>query len=373
MFKPKFMYTKYSRFACFAALVLLLAACKKEGQQYFIQPGSFPANGLTASSANVVLTAARENDTAVKFSWPAASFGDKLVVAYTLQLDVPSDTSGAAAWSKAKNFSAGNNVLSYGFVAKSLNDLLTTMALPAGTASKVVVRVKSDVPQYNGSASTVPSAYSNTVTIQVTPYSVSLYIPGAYQNWDPSTAPLLNPVAGKPGLYEAYENITGTGIQYFKYTNAPDWNHTNYGDGGNSKLSTDGNAAGLSVPDGGYYELTANMNTNTWTATKTTWGIIGDATPGGWDKDTQLSYDAIKQVWTLKANMKASGSFKFRANNAWVIDFGVDSNGNLAYADNPFFGYNSSIGNLSVPADGNYTITLDLHISGKYVFSLVKN
>lgn len=366
------MYKIYNRFAC-ALFVLLLVACKKEGQQYYISTGSFPANGLTASSAGIVLAAARENDTAVKFTWPAAAFGDKPVVAYTLQLDIASDTGGATAWSKAKSFVVGNNVLSYSFVAKNFNNLLNTMALPVGTASGIAARIKADVPQYNGSASTVASAYSNTLALKVTPYSLSLYIPGAYQNWDPSTAPLLNPVNGKAGLYEAYENITGSGIQYFKYTNAPDWNHTNYGDGGNGTLSTDGNAAGLSVPDAGYYELTANMNTNTWTATKTTWGILGDATPGGWDKDTQLSYDAAKQVWTVKANMKANGSFKFRANNAWTIDFGVDSNGNLTYADNPFFGYNSAVGNLSVPADGNYTITLDLHISGKYTYSLVKN
>jgi len=209
--------------------------------------------------------------------------------------------------------------------------------------------------------------------MQVTPYSLSLYIPGAYQGWDPSSAPLLNPVEGKAGLYEAYVYMPGSGQQYFKYTNAPDWNHTNYGDGGTGAFSTDGNAGGLSVPDSGYYELTANLNNNTWTATKTTWAIIGDATPGGWSADTQMSYDVTNQVWKVTADMKHNGAFKFRANNAWAIDFGVDSNGNLAYADNPFFGYNSSLNALSVPEDGNYTITLDLHISGKYTYSIVKN
>ena len=361
-----------SCFLCLACIVVL-ASCNKEGDQFNIKDGSFPANGLTASASSVVLTQAKENDSAVKFTWPAADFGQKPIVAYTLQLDLPADTGGTKPWGNAKNFTVGNNLLTYSFIAKDMNSLLNTMALPAGTASKIAVRIKSDVPQYNGSASSIASAYSNTVVIQATPYSLSLYIPGAYQNWDPSTAPLLNPVNGRAGLYEAYENITGTGIQYFKYTNAPDWNHINYGDGGNGTFSTDGNAGGLSVPDGGYYELTANTNTNTWTATRIVWGIIGDATPGGWDSDTKMTYDAVNQVWKLTAKMVHNGSFKFRANSAWTIDFGVDSNGNLAYADNPFFGYNASIGNLSVPTDGTYTITLDLHISGKYVYSLVKN
>jgi hypothetical protein len=363
----------YSHFTGLAVFIILLVSCKKEGDQYYIKQGSFPVAGLTASSDNVILTSAKESDTAITFNWPAADFGQKPVVAYTLQIDVPSDTSGTNPWANAKNFTVGNDLLTYGFITKDLNSLLIGMALPGGTSSKIVVRIKSDVPQYNGSASSIASAYSNTITIQVTPYNIILYIPGDYQGWDPATAPMLNPVSGRAGLYEAYEYMPGSGIHYFKYINSPDWNHTNYGDGGNGTFSTYGAAAGLNVPDGGYYELTANLNNNTWTATKTTWGIIGDATPGAWDTDTQMSYDATNQVWKVTVNMKASGSFKFRANNAWVIDFGVDANGNLAYADNPFFGYNSTLNNLTVPTDGNYTITLDLHTSGKYLYTIVKN
>ncbi|HWK03204.1 MAG TPA: SusE domain-containing protein [Puia sp.] len=360
---------KYNHLLLIATIALLFgASCKKEGEQLTIKDGTM-APTLAASSNNVVLTQDKDPDTVVSFTWPAADFGKQPPVTYTLQLDLPSDTS---TWANAKTFSAGNNHLSYGFTGLVLNSLLNGMSLPAGTASTIAVRIRSDVNQYNGAASTIVPVFSNTVLVQVTPYSLSLYIPGAYQNWDPSTAPLLNPVKGSPGKYEAYENITGSGLQYFKYTSAPDWNHTNYGDGGNGTFSTDGNAAGLSVPDGGYYELTANLTNNTWTATKTTWGILGDATPGGWNTDTQLTYDVTNSVWTVTAVMKQAGSFKFRANNAWSIDFGIDGSGNLQYADNPFFTYNPNLNNLTVPADGTYLITLDLHISGKYTYSLVK-
>jgi hypothetical protein len=72
--------------------------------------------------------------------------------------------------------------------------------------------------------------------------------------------------------------------------------------------------------------------------------------------------------------MVSGGSFKFRANNAWTIDFGMDpSTGKLVYADNPFFGYTPGLWNLSVPADGNYTLTLDLHNSQHYTYTIVKN
>ena len=94
--------------------------------------------------------------------------------------------------------------------------------------------------------------------------------------------------------------------------------------------------------------MTANFNNNTWTATKTTWGIIGDATPGGWNSDTPMTYDAVNQVWKVTCNMVSTGSYKFRANNAWAIDFGMDpSNNKLVYADNPFFGYTPGLWNFS--------------------------
>ncbi len=351
-----------------------LASCKKEAEQYFIGTGSFGANTLTASSNNITLTQANENSTAVNFTFGKANFGEKLVVKYTLQLDLPADTSGSNAWAKAKEYTLANGIFRYSFITKSLNDVLTGMGLPAGTSGDIVLRVKAEVPQYNGAVSSIAPVYSNTIAVKITSYTTSLYIPGAYQGWNPGIAPPLNPVRGLPGKFEAYINITGSGTQYFKYTNARDWNNINYGDGGNGTFSTDGNAGGLNVPDGGYYEVTADLNTNRWTATKTTWGVIGDASPGGWSNDTQMSYDATRQVWEVTCDMVSNGSFKFRANNGWAINFGLNTTtGKIEYADNPFLPYNPNLSNLSVPVSGNYTITLDLHESQNYTFNLQKN
>ncbi len=245
---------------------------------------------------------------------------------------------------------------------------MTKLGLIADSANTVVARVVGTLDR---------PTYSNAVAFKINPYKVVvlnvLHVPGDYQGWDPPTALLIAEANDRPKMYEGYVYMAAPGQHYFKYTNAPDWNHTNYGDGGNGTFSTDGAAGGLSVPDGGYYELTADLNANKWTATKTTWAIIGDATPGGWGSDTQMMYDAANQVWKLTANMTAGGSFKFRANNQWVIDFGVDGSGKLVYADNPFFGYTPNLNNLSVPADGNYTITLDLHNAGSYTYDLHKN
>ncbi len=363
----------FNRFLLISALLVVFVSCEKD--QKLTLNSNASVSSLAASSTDVVLTTAVDEDSVLTINW-ATDYGYQPVVSYILQMDLPSDTSGTNAWANAKNITVTGNQPSYSFIGKTLNNMLSSLAVPAGAASVVSFRVVSNVNQINGKPSTVPTVYSSGLNVNITPYALSLYVPGAYQGWDPSKAPFLNPVTAIPGKFEGYYYMPGSGIQYFKYTNAPDWGHINYGDssynGMDGFMSVDGNAGGLYVADGGYIEVTADFNTVTWTATKTTWGIIGDATPGGWGGDTQMTYDPATEVWTVTAVMKQAGSFKFRANSDWKIDFGIDADGNLQYADNPFFPYNGSLNNLTVPADGTYLITLDLHVSGVYKYSLVK-
>lgn len=57
--------------------------------------------------------------------------------------------------------------------------------------------------------------------------------------------------------------------------------------------------------------------------TFSTIGIIGDATPGGWDDDTDLTQsNADPNVWSANVTL-IDGEAKFRANDEWVIDWGA--------------------------------------------------
>ncbi len=354
---------------CACCAVLLLAGCKKDAELTYLDVVNFPT-GFAASSEEVILTSSNADQEAISFSWPSVTFKISAPVNYTLQFALPSDTIGSNAWKNAIEIEVGNDALSKTFTTNELNNLATLKLnlLPDSTqvlAARVVATMDRKVA-------------SEAVSFKVRPFKVVLknvlYVPGEYQGWDPASAKVLAEVAGRPKLYEGYVNMPGTGLKWFKYTNAPDWNHINYGDGGGGTFNTDGAAAGLSVPDGGYYYLTADLNTNKWTATKVSWSIIGDATPGGWGTDTPMTYDEATQTWKVTAEMKTAGSFKFRANNAWALDFGIDGGTKeLKYADNPFLGYTDGLWNLSVPEDGNYTITLDLHNPGNYTYILKKN
>ncbi len=352
-------------------VLLLLAACQKDPVLTYLDVITFPP-ALTASTGSVALTPAVDDSTVISFSWPSVTYKIEAPVTYSMQLTLPADTIGSTAWSKAVSVEVGTDVLAKYFTGAELNNIaINSLGLENDSVSTVVARVVSYMDR---------PVYSNTVAFTVNPYKTTvlavLYLPGDYQGWNPGAASIIREANGYPKMFEGYVHIPAGGTYQFKMTPQPDWTPTAYGDAtGTSGNIIEANYAGgnMSVSEGGYYEITANMNTMKWTATKTTWSIIGDATPGGWGSDTQMAYDEAGKVWKVTCDMMKNGSFKFRANNEWVIDFGVDNNGKLVYADNPFFGYTPNLNNLSVPEDGNYTITLDLHDAGNYTYILKKN
>ena len=353
------------------AIAWMAVACHKEAAVTRLAPVAFTSS-LTASANQVVIKASTDSTlTVLTLKWPAVVYPVKAHVTYSVQADLPADTVGATAWAKATAITVGNDILTKSFKAGELNALALAVGITANDTAKLVFRVRAYQDR---------DAFSKGVSVSVSPWKPAvayshgwpvLYVPGDYQGWSPSTAPTV--AAAQANIYEGFINEPAGGTYHFKFTSANDWNHTNYGDAGAGKLSTDGTAGDLVLPGPGYYELVANTATLTWNYTLVTWGIIGDATPGGWNTDTQMTYDATKQVWTVTANMLSTGSFKFRANNAWSIDFGIDANGRLAYADNPAFPYNGSLNNLTVPTSGSYTITLDVHDPNNYNYTIKKN
>ncbi|MGG9972216.1 SusE domain-containing protein [Ferruginibacter sp. SUN002] len=379
----------FNRFFVVSCTLVLLASCKKEGAKDLVD-GSFPDNALSSSTNTIVLSQASESAVAATFNWLASSYGPyALVGTYTLQIDIGTD-----GWATPLEFTLTRDSLEKKVIGKVLNDFLTAKGFTAGTPSTFLARVKSDISQYNGSASSIETVYSNTLTITATTYATTLppsngylYVVGGYQSWDPSSAPKIN--EAKPKKFEGFINFPASSSDfYFKYTSAPDWDHTNYGNSSTNGIFTiyvnpiTPDPPAMAVPSAGYYYLTANIDpaVKAWTATKTTWSIIGDATAGGnasgWNTDIPMTYDAGTKKWTVTANMSATGSFKFRANNAWVLDFGIAAGapaGKLSWSDNPLLGYDASINNLTVAEDGNYTITLDLSNSGNYTYTAIKN
>jgi len=341
-------------------LMGILYGCKKVEVQTILQNGV--PSVLTASQATLVLSATTAADTVETFSWAPAQYGFSAAVRYSLQI-AKSGTQFAAP----KEVSLGNGTTQK-YAGADLNQMAILLGLAPGNAGQLEVRVKSSI------SDSIPAIYSNVAALAVTPYLVvinypSFYVPGDYQGWDPVTAPKISSKADN-GVYEGYVYMTASSTKQFKYTSDPDWNHTIYGwasssTAGNNVTGTMNTTGGnLFVPSSGYYLLQANKNTNTWSGTLTTWGLIGDAVPvTGWNSDLDMSFDATNKVWTVTTNL-TPGAVKFRANHDWTLNFGDDG------ADT-IMEYNGA--NINVLVAGNYTITLDLRAPWTYTYKLKKN
>jgi len=92
----------------------------------------------------------------------------------------------------------------------------------------------------------------------------------------------------------------------------------------------------------------------------TTVGLIGSATPNGWDSDTTMVQDANDTcIWTLDITL-AAGEVKFRANDGWDLNWGS--------ADFPVGVGIQGGSNIPVFA-GEYSITFN-SCTGEYVFAV---
>jgi hypothetical protein len=192
----------------------------------------------------------------------------------------------------------------------------------------------------SGSVVVAPNA-GNTASYPV------LYVPGSYQGWDPANTATVLTSPKNDGKFEGYLYFKDAGTQ-FKFATGPNWT-VNYGDtGANGTLDSGGD--NISVADAGMYKVNVDINALTFTILKTSWAIIGSATAGGWGADTDMTYDATTNSWTISADLIA-GDMKFRANHDWGINLGDNNADALLQQDGK---------NISIPSAGNYKIKLFL-------------
>ncbi|WP_181248523.1 SusF/SusE family outer membrane protein [Flavobacterium magnum] len=195
-------------------------------------------------------------------------------------------------------------------------------------------------------------------------YFSRLAVPGNHQGWLPATADQVA-LDGPTATYEGYMSLDGE----YKFvapnaTGSFEWNNPIYGDDGSfsGTLMPFPGETNCTAPDG-YYLVKANIQSLTYSTTPiTTWGVIGSATPGGWDYSTPLTYNTQTKKWTGVVTMN-SGEFKFRANNEWTLNLGLNPN-----SDN-FMDYDGA--NLSVDAAASYYIELDLSNPRQYTYTAV--
>ncbi len=346
--------------ALFSLMVFAVSSCKKDENKIYFEGGTAPV--ISASKSNVVLLADNAAKTAVTFSWtnPEYQFTTGVSsqnVTYSLEID----SAGANFSSGVKRIYSIVNDISRSFTVSELNTILVSgMGLSVNEPHAIEARVVSSL-----SKSAPTELVSNVISVTVTPYDqpviiTYLYVPGNYQGWSPSTAAQLGSVDTKN--YEGYVYFSEDNTK-FKFTSQPDWNGTNYGEDGAGAISPTG--PDITMPaTTGYYLVKVDLSTLKWTYQLMNWSMIGAATPGGWDNDTPMMYNADDKTLVIESVALSAGEFKFRANSGWDVNLGSNPEGGN------YLAYNG--GNLSVPETGNYKVVLDLSHPYQFTYTLSK-
>ena len=155
------------------------------------------------------------------------------------------------------------------------------------------------------------------------------------------------------GLEQKIESALGNGVYsgFVKLDTSkpftlkdPDTNKTYGGTG--DVLSLDGSP--LVASASGWHKLSADVNALTYKMESYMIGLVGSATPNGWDSpDQKMDYDAKTGTWKIPITLK-DGDIKFRLNDGWAWNLGGTTDKLVHNGDN-----------IPVTA-GNYTITLTI-------------
>ena len=346
-------------------LAIFLSCEKDETRVYLDSSPGVPSITSPSSGSSKVLTNA-DSAVTVSFTWSAANFGFPCEVVYALQMDKEGND-----FAEPVGLSTVTSATAAGLITYELNNKLLALGLEYDVESPVEIRLRAILSGIN-SSTFADTVYSDPIIMNVTPFEViinypKLYVAGSYQGWDPPTAHLIQSVKSND-RYEGYIYFPDATTE-FKLLKVPAWEEANtIGDpdvSGTSGTLQIGSWGGnnIKVTGGpGYFKLNADLSAKTFSYLKTEWGLIGSATPDGWNSDQNLTYDNATEEWTITLDLTA-GDIKFRANNDWALNYGDDgADGKLEPGGS----------NIAIAEAGNYTIRLILS-KPIYTYKVVKN
>ena len=346
-----------------SALSLALISCEDEQDLFFLTPEA-DFEILSPNSGDAVeLRPETPTNPGLSLTWAEADFGTPTEITYAIEIDKTGDEFDTpfVVTSTTNTFAT--------ITSEELNSAVLGVGLTPFTQEGIDIRIKATI----GTGSN--ESFSNTIVYLVTAYSTDLpklYVIGNFlsnsgygSNWSPApTLPSLAASAFGQTDYEGFVMMNEASPE-FKLLPTNTSFDGDYGDDGNfaGTLAQTGEE-NIQLPGAGYYRIRANTSTLTYTVAPVSWGIIGAATPTGWDSDTDLTYNPTTKKLEIASIALVPGAFKFRGNNAWSngFDFGtVNADGYLVEGGDL---------NFTGPA-GNYKVILDLSNPRKYTYELI--
>lgn len=197
----------------------------------------------------------------------------------------------------------------------------------------------------------IPGAGTWIVTLDMNNLRYSFAKPVLYMAGDANGWSHIDYLSSEDGVnYTGFMYLNQNG---FKFCSQPNWDGTNYG---GAFFGQESDNIIMDETEG-YYKVDVDLSTKKYTLTPiTTIGIIGSAAPNGWDSDEDLTYVPYNKdtkeggYWEAKDIKLKAGECKFRANDAWDMQWGFDGE--------KFVFSNNAPQKQFVPEEGTYDIKL---------------
>jgi hypothetical protein len=263
-------------------------------------------------------------------------------------------------------YNGGADVTAKGLVwSETENPTITDNVIDGGTGTGAFTSNLSGLTLYTTyhvrayATNSAGTAYGDDIAFTTLADITQMWVVGAYNGWDNSDAAeyiISTPTSG--GVAEGYVYLTQGGI---KLVTDHSWDdpHT-FGDDGSGTNTLTNPGSDITIPADGYYLIKANLGDMSYSVTMTDWGVIGSATPNGWNDETALSYDQTSKTWRGVVHFVA-GEYKFRANHSWDYNYGSDNADGTLQAGGA---------NIAVDTESDYAIQLDLSHPNEYTYSV---
>jgi hypothetical protein len=326
------------------ALASLFSACEKDEEKVVML--SDPTPPVLNTIPNLVLERSEAASTIV-FTGTAVDPGFQASASYFLEA-----AAAGTNFADAVLLFSGVSVEKISFVVSDLNSTLLKL-FPAETEISVDFRIRSMLVVDAGTGALGTSADPLEYISGTKSATVFLY-----------GLPRLDLIGS--GMDQKIESASG-GSQYSGYVKLdplmlftlhdPDADITYGANGGALAV----NGAGIVAPGAGYHILNADTEALTYSMEAYMIGLVGSATPNGWDSpDQKMNYNPANGTWSITLDL-VDGEFKFRKNDGWAWNLG-GTTGNLVQGGD----------NILITA-GNYTITLTIINDETGTFTIVQN
>lgn len=324
----------------------ILASCSKNDQT-IIDESAVDAPTLAVDTTELLLSIDDRDEDAMTFNWNDVKLNVNTPIEYELKIDTSGgDFSDASVLQKSSD-------TTYEISVGDLNEQVKSLGIPEDTEGEIVAQVNATIGKEGLDLN------SNILDFSVTTYSGTVdnsadwgVVGDATPNgWDGPDVPFTK--TDEDNVFVTYIELDDGEIKFRKNN---DFGAGDFG-GADGTLVEGGDNIEVSE---GRFKITIDLDALTYEMKEHSMGIVGDATPNGWDgPDVPMEFDPETNTFHKTVELD-DGEIKFRLNNEFNDEWGGSDGELIPGGDN-------------IPVDaGKYEITIDI-LNGTYELSAIED